>query len=186
MRAHGNGELIGASAAIVELSNSLVVFRPRVEIAAEPPTVNSVSSAAVSTRLFEAASATHRSGNSCQIANPTTTEYSTSHPTGTGPFQFDSWERGNRVTLTRFEDYWGEKAKVDTVVADMFLGNYMDVGVGSEVMRSNYRIELALVALETRLPDDCLVLRHQLGGSGVADDRVRNAQRRESTCVDRL
>lgn len=37
------------------------------------------------------------------------------------------------------------KAKVDTVVADMFLGQYMDVGVGSEVMRSNYRIELALV-----------------------------------------
>ncbi|MBD8869512.1 ABC transporter substrate-binding protein [Nocardioides sp. MJB4] len=48
-------------------------------------------------------------------ANVNTTEYSTAHPTGTGPFQFDSWDRGNRVTLTRFDDYWGEPAKVDTV-----------------------------------------------------------------------
>jgi peptide/nickel transport system substrate-binding protein len=47
--------------------------------------------------------------------NVNTTPYSTEHPTGTGPFQFDSWERGNRVTLTRFDDYWGEKAKVETV-----------------------------------------------------------------------
>jgi peptide/nickel transport system substrate-binding protein len=48
-------------------------------------------------------------------ANVNTTEYSTAHPTGTGPFQFDSWERGNQITLKRFDDYWGEKAKVDTV-----------------------------------------------------------------------
>jgi peptide/nickel transport system substrate-binding protein len=47
-------------------------------------------------------------------ANVNTTPYSTEHPTGTGPFQFDSWERGNQVTLKRFDDYWGEKAKVDT------------------------------------------------------------------------
>jgi peptide/nickel transport system substrate-binding protein len=47
--------------------------------------------------------------------NVNTTEYSTAHPTGTGPFQFESWERGNQITLSRFDDYWGEKAKVDTV-----------------------------------------------------------------------
>ncbi len=47
--------------------------------------------------------------------NVNTTPYSTQHPTGTGPFQFESWERGNQVTLKRFDDYWGEKAKVDTV-----------------------------------------------------------------------
>ncbi|MFZ5846084.1 MAG: ABC transporter substrate-binding protein [Actinomycetota bacterium] len=47
--------------------------------------------------------------------NVNTTEYSTAHPTGTGPFQFESWDRGNQVSLTRFDDYWGEKAKVDTV-----------------------------------------------------------------------
>jgi peptide/nickel transport system substrate-binding protein len=48
-------------------------------------------------------------------ANVNTTPYSTEHPTGTGPFQFESWERGNQVTLTRFDDYWGEQAKVETV-----------------------------------------------------------------------
>jgi len=48
-------------------------------------------------------------------SNVNTTAYSTEHPTGTGPFQFDSWERGNQVTLTRFDDYWGEAAKVETV-----------------------------------------------------------------------
>jgi peptide/nickel transport system substrate-binding protein len=48
-------------------------------------------------------------------ANVNTTEYSTAHPTGTGPFRFEAWDRGNRVTLQRYDDYWGEKAKVDTV-----------------------------------------------------------------------
>ena len=48
-------------------------------------------------------------------ANVNTTEYSTAHPTGTGPFTFSEWDRGNRVTLKRNDDYWGEKAKVETV-----------------------------------------------------------------------
>ena len=49
-------------------------------------------------------------------ANPTTTEYSTAHPTGTGPFVLDSWKRGDRVTLKANPDYWGEKAKIDSLV----------------------------------------------------------------------
>jgi peptide/nickel transport system substrate-binding protein len=43
-------------------------------------------------------------------------EYATAHPTGTGPFQFESWERGQQVVLTPFEDYWGEQPKVDRVI----------------------------------------------------------------------
>lgn len=50
-------------------------------------------------------------------ANVHTTEYSTSHPVGTGPFAFGSWKRGDRITLVRNDDYWGEKAKVEKVVA---------------------------------------------------------------------
>ena len=42
--------------------------------------------------------------------------YATAHPTGTGPFTFESWERGQQVTLAPYEEYWGDKAKVDEVV----------------------------------------------------------------------
>ena len=49
-------------------------------------------------------------------ADPRTTEYSTAHPTGTGPFTLGSWERGKQVTLEANPDYWGEKAKVDEAI----------------------------------------------------------------------
>lgn len=36
-------------------------------------------------------------------------------PVGTGPFKFVSWTTGSHVDLARFDAYWGEKAKADTV-----------------------------------------------------------------------
>jgi peptide/nickel transport system substrate-binding protein len=41
--------------------------------------------------------------------------YINENPIGTGFFEFDSWNPGEQVVLNRFEDYWGENAKVDTV-----------------------------------------------------------------------
>jgi len=38
------------------------------------------------------------------------------HPVGTGPYVLEAWNRGDNVTLRRFDDYWGEKAKSATVV----------------------------------------------------------------------
>lgn len=35
---------------------------------------------------------------------------------GTGPFQFESWNPGDSITLKRFEDYWGEKPAITTIV----------------------------------------------------------------------
>jgi peptide/nickel transport system substrate-binding protein len=37
-----------------------------------------------------------------------TGSYSTEHPVGTGPFQFDSWTRGDKLVLKRFDGYWGK------------------------------------------------------------------------------
>jgi peptide/nickel transport system substrate-binding protein len=37
-------------------------------------------------------------------------------PIGTGPYKFVSWKAADRVTLARFDDYWGEKAKVPNLV----------------------------------------------------------------------
>ncbi|MEX2211764.1 MAG: ABC transporter substrate-binding protein [Gaiellaceae bacterium] len=49
------------------------------------------------------------------IFRPTGT-YGTEHPTGTGPFKFESWVRGDRLTVVRNDEYWGEQAKLDGVV----------------------------------------------------------------------
>jgi ABC-type transport system substrate-binding protein len=38
------------------------------------------------------------------------------HPVGTGPFMFEAWNRGENVTLTRFDGYWGEPAKAATAI----------------------------------------------------------------------
>jgi peptide/nickel transport system substrate-binding protein len=42
--------------------------------------------------------------------------YGTQHPTGTGPFKFVSWTRGDRLVMERNDDYWGDKAKIDRLI----------------------------------------------------------------------
>jgi peptide/nickel transport system substrate-binding protein len=42
--------------------------------------------------------------------------FGSEHPIGTGPFKFESWQRGDTLTIARNDDYWGEKAKLDKVV----------------------------------------------------------------------
>jgi ABC-type transport system substrate-binding protein len=37
-------------------------------------------------------------------------------PVGTGPYMLDTWNRGDSIVYKRFDDYWGEKAKTDTLV----------------------------------------------------------------------
>ena len=40
-------------------------------------------------------------------------------PIGTGPFRFAGWERGKRIRLERWADYWGTPAGVDEIVFDV-------------------------------------------------------------------
>src|SRR6187397_2074944 len=42
--------------------------------------------------------------------------YGTEHPTGTGPFKFESWTRGDRLVMVRNDDYWGDKATLDKLI----------------------------------------------------------------------
>lgn len=37
-------------------------------------------------------------------------------PVGSGPFQVSSWDKGVRIVLDRYEDYWGEPAYLDQVI----------------------------------------------------------------------
>lgn len=38
------------------------------------------------------------------------------NPVGTGPYQFVAWDKGQQIILTRFEDYWGEPAKIQNLI----------------------------------------------------------------------
>ncbi|MDQ3380897.1 MAG: ABC transporter substrate-binding protein [Actinomycetota bacterium] len=42
--------------------------------------------------------------------------YSTEHPTGTGPYKFESWTVGEQLVLVRNDDYWGEQALTEKVI----------------------------------------------------------------------
>ncbi|MFI7021119.1 ABC transporter substrate-binding protein [Micromonospora sp. NPDC049900] len=58
--------------------------------------------------------ASNVTGSADDIKYPT---YATEHPTGTGPFKFKSWDVPNKtLTLERNEDYWGEKAKLKSLI----------------------------------------------------------------------
>ncbi|MFD1363470.1 glutathione ABC transporter substrate-binding protein [Lentibacillus salinarum] len=41
--------------------------------------------------------------------------YINQNAAGTGPFEFEEWTPGESVVLTRYDDYWGENAKLDSV-----------------------------------------------------------------------
>ncbi|MGC5029284.1 ABC transporter substrate-binding protein [Micromonospora sp. DT229] len=67
-----------------------------------------------SPKALEQYDASNISGSADDIKYPA---YATAHPTGTGPFKFKSWDVPNKtLTLERNEDYWGEKAKLKSLI----------------------------------------------------------------------
>ncbi len=49
------------------------------------------------------------------IAKDDLTDYANEKPVGTGPFNFDSWEKGKVVTVTRNDSWWGDKPAAEKV-----------------------------------------------------------------------
>ena len=47
---------------------------------------------------------------------PQLSEYAMGHPVGTGPYKFDEWAPGEQVTLSAYDDYWGEAGQVDEII----------------------------------------------------------------------
>jgi peptide/nickel transport system substrate-binding protein len=47
---------------------------------------------------------------------PVYSEYATAHPTGTGPYKFESWTRDQELVLTGNPDYWGEQGQIQRIV----------------------------------------------------------------------
>ncbi|UVE51235.1 ABC transporter substrate-binding protein [Haloferax larsenii] len=43
------------------------------------------------------------------------TEFASKNPIGSGPFEFNFWEKGTAAAVTKYDDYYGDVAKVDNV-----------------------------------------------------------------------
>ena len=50
------------------------------------------------------------------MVSPRTVATNAVTPVGTGPFRFQSWQRGSQLTLTRWGGYWGTPPRLNTVV----------------------------------------------------------------------
>ncbi len=50
------------------------------------------------------------------VASETSAEDFNANPVGSGPYAFESWDRGVAVTLSRNDDYWGDAGPFETVV----------------------------------------------------------------------
>jgi len=98
--------------AVDDLTVTLVLTRPS---AAFLPALSLPSLAFHSPKALQEFGADEGEVDEEGVFRPTGT-YGTEHPTGTGAFKFESWVRGDRLTIVRNDDYWGEKASLDSVV----------------------------------------------------------------------
>ncbi len=65
---------------------------------------------------MQSPTAIEKYGQVADEEDPTTTQYALKYPTGTGPYKFVEWNRGENVRLTAFEDYWGDQPRTQNIV----------------------------------------------------------------------
>jgi ABC-type dipeptide/oligopeptide/nickel transport system permease component/ABC-type transport system substrate-binding protein len=51
----------------------------------------------------------------CVMVTPGSADHLATAPVGTGPFRYQSWQRGDRLVLARNEAYWGTKPALRTI-----------------------------------------------------------------------
>lgn len=76
---------------------------------------------ALASRYFGIVSPTavKRYGDSVEISGASFSfpgKFGTEHPTGTGPFKFEKWQRGDKLVLSRNDAYWGNKASIQSLI----------------------------------------------------------------------
>lgn len=54
---------------------------------------------------------------SAVMIEPSTVDSNKSQPVGTGPFKFDEWRKGDRVLMSAYDGYWGDKPSLDAISA---------------------------------------------------------------------
>ncbi|WP_417810931.1 ABC transporter substrate-binding protein [Thalassospira alkalitolerans] len=54
---------------------------------------------------------------SAVMVEPSTADSNKTAPTGTGPFKFDEWRKGDRVLMSAYDGYWGDKPSLDAITA---------------------------------------------------------------------
>ena len=109
------------------------------------------------------------------------------NPIGTGPYVLESWEAGERVTLKRNENYWGEAGGCETIVIRFILESttrmieYETGGVdaiyslsGTDIDRMSAG-EISNSVLHTKLGENVSVLEMYKGYEPLTDKNVRLA-----------
>jgi peptide/nickel transport system substrate-binding protein len=114
-----------------------------------------------------------------------TVDYKTKE-NGTGPFTLGSWNQGTSITLDRYADYWGDKAKVKDVTFDIIADNQaaisgaqsgeLDVVTGYDATL-NGQLKKSGFAVTNGKATDKFVLAMNSTNKDLSDKRVREALR---------
>ena len=116
---------VGNSSAPAGLQRSLfrscrVLSRYRVQINLTRSSASFLGALSLPSFSFSSPTALRRwDANSAELRGGVpvfTGSYGFAHPTGTGPFRFSSWRRGEQLTIVRWNRYWGTKAHLARII----------------------------------------------------------------------